>query len=203
MAFASANADGGSIVRPHPTGANEADQSRNEQVMNLRGAPVSVNVGVLVPVLAALVFILLVVLGAILLVAGTHRNSQIDQLHQHGQKVDVVVSGCLGLLGGSGSNPAGYACRGSFTIGGHRINEPIPGSTFRAPGTHLAAVSVPSDPALLATVSQLNGEQSSGGVYLVPAVLFVLALLEAGWFLRRRARRTATVDALAPTATED
>jgi hypothetical protein len=104
--------------------------------------------------------------------------------------VDIRVTGCLGLLGGSGSNAAGYACRGSFTLDGHRENEAIPGNILRAPGTRLRGVSVPGDPALVTTTGALAGEHASGRVFILPTILaIILALFVGGLVLRRRRPR--------------
>jgi hypothetical protein len=140
-----------------------------------------------------LVLIGLTVLVVVLFVAGAQKNSQITRLHQHGVAVMITSSGCRGLLGGSGSNAAGYACRGSFTLDGRRYNENIPGNTLRPPGTVIRGVSVPGDPALVTTAQILAAEQASWGVYIAPTVLLIvlvgLALLVGA--VVRRGRRPA------------
>jgi hypothetical protein len=143
-------------------------------------------------VVLGLLLVALAVSVVIFFVAGVHKNSQITQLRQNGVPVQITVSGCLGLLGGSGSNQAGYACRGSFTVDGHRHNEPIPGNTLYPPGTTLRAVTVPGDPALVTTARILATEQTSSKVYILPAVLLVLLILLVGTLLlrRRQLRRT-------------
>ncbi len=42
---------------------------------------------------------------------------------QPGIPVEAKVVACLGLLGGSGSNAAGYACHATYVVGGHRYDE--------------------------------------------------------------------------------
>jgi hypothetical protein len=140
----------------------------------------------------ALLLAALAVLVVILFIAGTHKNSQITQLHRHGVPVAIRISGCRGLLGGSGSNPAGYACRGSFTLDGSRHNESIPGNTLHPPGTMLRGVAVPGDPALVTTAGALAAEQASGRVFILPAILLVVLVFGTGAFvvtLRPRRRR--------------
>ncbi len=126
-----------------------------------------------------------------LYVAGARKNAQIDDLRQHGVSVWVTISGCQGLLGGSGSNAAGYACRGTFTLDGQRDNEAIPGDTLLSPGTKIRAVAVPGDPGLVSTPAVLAGEHTSAGVYALPSVLAALAVLALAVALtfRRRDRR--------------
>jgi hypothetical protein len=123
-------------------------------------------------------------------VAGARKNSQIDELRSRGIPVSVTVTTCLGLLGGSGSNPAGYSCQGTFVLDGRRVTDPVPGLAEHAPGDVLHLVTVASDPGLVATPSVLATEHASADVYLAPAVLVVVAAaVGAGWvWVRRRAR---------------
>ena len=102
----------------------------------------------------------------------------------------VTITSCQGLLGGSGSNGAGYACRGTYVLGGHRYNEQLPGTALHAPGTVIRAVAVPGDPALVSPVSVIDAEHSSATVFILPAVLLVLlvALLAVVLLRRRRAK---------------
>ena len=115
-------------------------------VATLRGAGVDVDVRRAGRVLVGAVLGALAVLAVVLFVAGAQKNAQITSLRSHGVPVTVTVTGCTGLLGGSGSNAAGYACRGTFSVAGHRYDEAIPGDTLYPPGTPLAAVTVPGDP---------------------------------------------------------
>jgi hypothetical protein len=135
----------------------------------------------------------LAVLVVILFLAGAHKNSQIAELRQHGVPVEVRVSGCLGLLGGSGSNQAGYSCRGTFTLDGRSYNEVVPGNILHPPGTMLRAVTVRSDPHLLDTARALANEHSSPKVFILPAVLLAVFILLAVALVlvHRRRQRTA------------
>jgi hypothetical protein len=160
----------GSLVQPQPT-----DPS-NGPVGALRGATVDVDTRRLGRVVVGMVLVTLATIAGILFAAGAQKNSQIDELHQHGVPVGVTVTGCTGQLGGSGSNAAGYACRGTYTYAGRHYEQAIPGYALRAPGTVVHAVIVPSDPALLSTSKALSDQQASWRVFVVPSVL-VLALL--------------------------
>jgi hypothetical protein len=156
----------------------------------LRGASVQVDAGRLGQVAVALVLLTLAVLTIAFIIVGVHKNEQTDRLHNQGVPVIVTVTGCLGLLGGSGSNAAGYSCHGTYTLDGHRYTEVLPGSTFHAPGATLAAIAVPGDPALVSPVSLERTQHSSGNVFILPVVLGLLFLLLAGVVLvvRRRAK---------------
>jgi hypothetical protein len=97
------------------------------------------------------------------------------------------VSGCRGLMGGSGSNLVGYQCTGTFTLDGHRYSEAIPGTSFHRPGAALRVVTVPGDPALVSTVRAVATERSSMRVFAIPTILLVLlALLVGASVLKRR-----------------
>ena len=172
---------------PQPTGP-----AASERLAPLRGAGVQVDARRAGRVLVLAGMATLAVLAVVFFVVGIDKNAQINRLHHHGVDVAFTVSGCLGLLGGSGSNAAGYSCRGSFAFGGHRYDEPIPGSTFYRPGTHLRAVTVPGDPALTAPVAMVAGEHTSMTVFIVPVVLLGVLLLLVGADVVRRRRRHGT-----------
>lgn len=158
-----------------------------ERIGSLRGANVQFNRRRVGQVVVGLVAATLLVLVVVLTVAAVHSNKQIDTLHDRGVPVTVTVTGCLGLLGGSGSNAAGYSCHGSYTLDGHRYTEPLPGTSLHRPGSTIPAVAVPGDPALLSPDSVIYNQHSSAGVYVVPAVLagvLVVLLGLIGWRYR-------------------
>jgi len=129
----------------------------------------------------------LAVVAVVLFAVGAHKNAQITSLRRHGVVVRVTVSGCLGLLGGSGSNAAGYACKGTFTLHGRRYEEAIPGNTLHPPGTRIRAVAVPGNPPLLSTTRAVEIDQASWRVFILPTVLVVvLVLLLVALVVRRR-----------------
>ena len=144
-------------------------------------------VGIVVATLAVLVVVFTVV--------GVNKNHQIDQLHDQGVAVNVTVTSCQGLLGGSGSNGAGYACRGTYGLDGHRYNEQLPGTALHAPGTVIRAIAVPGDPALVSPVSVVHAEHSSATVFILPAVLLVLLVAVIIVVLLRRRGKPADADA--------
>jgi hypothetical protein len=154
--------------------------------MTLRGATPGLDVRRVGQAVVGLCLVALAVSVVIFYVGAVHKNAQIADLRAHGVPVPFTITGCLGLLGGSGSNQAGYACRGTFTVGGHRYNEPIPGNTDHPPGMVLRAVTVPGDPALVRTERDLAGEQTSAKVFIFPTVLLVVLLLLVGVLLFRR-----------------
>jgi hypothetical protein len=159
-------------------------------VSTLRGAGVAADAGRVGRVAIGLVLLALAVLVVVLVVAGIEKNSHITELRQHGVPVDATVTGCFGLLGGSGSNPVGFSCHGSFVVDGHRYAVGLPGDRDLPPGTRVAGVTVLGDPSLFTTRQNLATEQASDRVFVLPAILLVvLGLLGGGlWLLRRRSR---------------
>ena len=170
-------------LRPEPViRAPSADS-----VSTLRGAGVEVDARRVAGAVAFVCLLGLAVLVAILFVAAVQKNAQITRLRQQGVPVQVTMTGCIGLAGGSGSNLAGYECRGSFNLGGRRYNEVIPGSAFRRPGSTVAAVAVADDASLVTTAAALETEHASAGAFVLPTILLVVLLAAVtGVLLRRR-----------------
>jgi hypothetical protein len=174
------------------------DDTSGAALTTLRGAGVQVDVRRAGRVIGALCLAALAVVAVVLLVAGIHKNAQINALREHGVDVTVTVSGCLGLLGGSGSNAAGYACTGTFMLQGHRYSESIPGNGIRNPGTKVPAVAVPGDPPLLDTRHAVANEHTSSGVFIVPTILLVVLVLLVGGLVFRRRRMRGAIPPLRP-----
>jgi hypothetical protein len=134
----------------------------------------------------AVVMASLAVLSVVLFAVGADRNSQIDSLKQHGRVLSGRVTGCLGLLGGSGSNDAGYDCSVEYTVTGHHNVENLPDTIFRRPGSVVPAVIIPSGPALIDTATDVTAESASSGVFILPTVVLIALLLGAGTLIVRR-----------------
>lgn len=176
-----------SAARPAPRTSGGPD----EPMSTLRGAGVEVDLRRAGKVVAALAVVALAVLVVVFLVAGIQRNNQITQLRQHGAPVDITVTGCLGMLGGSGSNAAGYVCRGTFVFEDRLHHVIIPGNNLLVPRTVVRGVIDPGDPALFSTAAAVAAERASWRVFVVPALLLVGLILLAGTLLvRRRHRRS-------------
>ncbi len=162
-------------------------------VSTLRGASVDIDVRRAGRAVAGLCLAALAATAVLLFVAGLQKNAQITRLHQQGVAMDVKVSVCMGLLGGSGTNSAGYRCKATFMLDGRRYEDALPGYGLYAPGATLRAIVVPGDPSLLSTPRALAGEHSSLRVFLVPAALLVIvALLVAAMAVKRGTRRRAS-----------
>jgi hypothetical protein len=175
-----------------------------DRIGSLRGASVQFDRRRAGQVIVGVLVCTLVVLIVVFTVAGVHSNGQTDELHEHGVPVTVTVTGCLGLLGGSGSNAAGYSCHGTYVLDGRRNTVSLPGTLFHRPGSTIPSLAVPDDPALVSPDSVIDHQHSSAGVFVLPAVLGAILLALIGviaWRYRARSRieRAGTVSE-APTA---
>ena len=183
------------------TGRTAEGHGTDERVGQLRGAGVQVNGRRVAQVGLGVVLATLAILAIVFTVVGVHTNQQNDRLHNDGVPVSFTVTGCLGLLGGSGSNAAGYSCQGTYTLDGARYHEQLPGNSFHRPGSTVAAIAVPGDPALVSPASVVATEHSSAGVFVLPAILLVaLLVLAALLVVLRRRRRQRAHDAHTPPA---
>jgi hypothetical protein len=157
----------------------------------LRGAAVDVDVRRAARVIAVIVLAALAVIVASLFVADANTNAEITSLQRHGVVVDITVTGCDALLGGSGSNAAGYRCWGTFELHGRRYHETVPDGSLHAIGTKVSVIAADNDPGLIATVHQVRSERASWSVFTVPTVLLVVLIASLLAIVLRRRRRTA------------
>jgi hypothetical protein len=187
------------MTAPQERTPSRPANSASEPVSTLRGAGVNYDARRVGHVAIGLCLVTLVTLVIIFTIAGVHRNNQISELHNDGVPVTVTVTHCLGLMGGSGSNAAGYSCTGTYSIHGTRYTESLPGTAFHNIGSTVPATAVPNDPALVSPDKILKSEHTTFNVFILPLVLLaVLALLVA--LIVRVRRRRARVTHQAETA---
>jgi len=184
----------GNVARMQPGGEERPAGQPAERVGRLRGAGVEVDARVLGTVVAAALVVALLASGVVLLVAAAHRNSQISDLRDHGIPVQVRVTDCIGVLGGSGSNAAAYTCTGTYERAGHRHTVTLPDSASHDRGSLVKVITVPDDPGLVAEPGTVLAEHASWTRFVVPVVLLGVALVvAAGWALARRRRQAGGV----------
>ncbi len=202
----SALAQGDLLTQPDPTNAAPHEDpmvphpahTPEGPVSTLRGAGAQVDGRTVAKVAVGLVLAALAVLVIVFAIAGVDKNQQIDELRGQGVPVSFTVTKCQGLLGGSGSNGAGYACRGTYQLDGHTHDEPLPGTAFFAPGATVHAIAVPGDPGLVSPVRIVESEHASWKVYILPVILFaafVLIVSVVVWRARTERRSTKPVQA--------
>jgi hypothetical protein len=160
-------------------------------VGTLRGAAVEADGRLVTRVALAVCAGALLVAVIVLTVAGFAKNAQVTALRTRGVVVEVHATGCTGLMGGSGSNLAGYRCAGWFALGGRRYVGTIPDDALHRPGAIVRAITVPGDPALLATVAHVATARPSPRVFLVPGVLAVIVLVGGAALVARHRRLDA------------
>lgn len=172
--------------------ARSMETAQGSPVAVLRGAGVEVD-GRRIGRVATAVFLgLLGSVSVALAVVGADHNARIELLQRQGMAAQVTVSSCTGALGGSGSNSAGYTCRGTYALGSRRYTADIPGNVLRTPGSVLRGVVAPGDPGLLDTQSALRSQQASWHVYLAPALVFAVTVIGTALLVRRSRSRRET-----------
>jgi hypothetical protein len=180
------------MIAPESTTPSGAPRPSGEPLSTLRGAGVNYDARRVGRVVIGICLVTLLALVIVFTVAGVNKNSQINSLHHNGVPVDVRITSCLGLMGGSGSNTAGYSCNGTFIVHGRRYTESLPGTAFHKLGTTVPAIVVPSDPALMSPTSIVRNQHTSASVFLLPGILLIVLLLLAGLIvLRLRHARNA------------
>lgn len=171
----------------HPSGA---PGDGDAPVMALRGAGVDVDGRRVARILLGACLVALAVFVVVLFRSGAEHNAQVSELRHQGVVAEVTVTGCSGLMGGSGSNLAGYTCSGTLALDGHRYTVQLPGTAYHAAGTSVRVVAVPGDPSLVGTVGGVASSTTSTRVFLLPTILLVVlvATLAALWLRRRHVR---------------
>jgi len=189
------------MTASEPPASSGPPRSSDEPVSTLRGAGVNYDARRVGQVVVGLVLLTLAALVVVFTVAGVHKNSQINELHHDGVPVTVTVTDCLGLMGGSGSNAAGYSCTGSFTVHGNRYTESLPGTGFHKVGSTLQATVVPNDPALVSPDSIVRTQRTSASVFVLPLILLVVLILLVALIVLLRRRRREEAPPPAPGTT--
>jgi hypothetical protein len=163
--------------------------SPDDRATSLRGpAPVSVGrrFWLLAGVFGLVVFAVVLVVSFL---SVSNDNARIDRLKTHGIPVTITVTSCIGNIGGSGSNSAGYTCRGDYTVNGATYREIIGSmATFSATGTTVRGVVDPSHHGTVVLSSALRNSSASPSRYVAPGLLGI-ALVALTLALRRVARR--------------
>jgi hypothetical protein len=131
-------------------------------------------------------------------IVGAHHQSRSQRLRAHGVPVTITVTGCLGLVSGTGITPSNYICHGSFTLDGHHYDEVIHGSpTVLRTGQRLAGVDDAGSPSDLTLAGKAGSAQSTWQIYANTIYSGIALLLLAAltiWVSRRTDRDPLTTE---------
>lgn len=137
-------------------------------------------------VAGALLLALFALIIIVSLISATNDNARIERLKDHGVAVAVTVTSCVGDIGGSGSNAAGYTCHGSYRLHGVHYREIIGSKTTQSrPGTVVRAVADPAHPSTIELASRVHASSASTSVYVVPGLLALFLFVLLPVFVRR------------------
>jgi hypothetical protein len=176
---------------PDPTGVGRAGEAAAEGPTTLRGASVEIDARRAGRLAVALAVVGLVSVAVVLAGAGLQKNAQIASLRDHGVPVRATVTRCVSLVGGSGSNVAGFSCTARYTVGGRTFRADVPGSAAHEVGDAIDGVTVPGDPALFSTPQAVASSRPSARVLLAPGALLLAAIAIVAVPAVRRFRRRA------------
>ena len=172
---------------PDPDEASDDPQ----RVGALRGAGVQVDAGRVGHWAAVLGLVAVMVTAGVLLVASARKNSQIDSLKANAVPVEMTVTKCLALVGGTGSSPAGFECTGTYLYEGVRHIQGIPGSANLMVGSTVHGVVASDDPGLFSTPQTIASEHASVTRVVLPGAILVVTAGLCVWVVVRRRRRHA------------
>lgn len=189
MTEAHPNPDGAPRV-PASTQSNAPQPPRRENVASLRGA----NAGSIGRTFwlgaAALGLAIFTAVLVVSLVSAFNDNARIERMKAHGIPLTVTVTTCDGNLGGSGSNGAGYTCRGTYRIDNTTFHEVIGSMTsFAASGTAVRAVADPSNHGTITLSTAVKSSKASPWAFVAPGALTVATVILTWLFVRVARRR--------------
>jgi hypothetical protein len=144
-------------------------------VSNLRGAEARQFSRTFWTIAGAILCVVLAVVITVGFLSAARDNARIERLKSHGVLVTVTVSNCVGNIGGSGSNAAGFTCRGTYQVGGVRYREVIGSkTTFSSSGSLVRGVADPVRPSTIELASAVKASSTSASKYIVPSLLTLL-----------------------------
>ena len=163
---------------------------RDEEPSGLRAVTATSGGKTVGAVCLLLGLLLLAGLSIGLLLGAASENSRAQRFSTQGIAADARVESCLGQLGGSGTNAAGYACTVSYSVDGVAHRAIIGGlTTFVPTGKHLSAVVDPQDSGVIFTTGAARAMHASSSRYVVPVLLLVLTAglgtVSIRWWRRR------------------
>jgi hypothetical protein len=132
----------------------------------------------------------LAIIVIISFVSAVNDIARINRLKFHGVPVVVTVTNCAGNIGGSGSNAAGYTCRGVYEIKGNTYHEIIGSkATLSTAGSEVRCVADPARPSTIELTSAVASTSTSAAPFVVPSLLALLLLTLVVTLFRRRSQK--------------
>jgi hypothetical protein len=142
-------------------------------------------------VAGTLLIAVLAVIVTVSFISAANDNARIDRLKFHGVSVVVTVTNCVGNIGGSGSNGAGYTCRGAYDVKGVAYHEVIGAkTTLSTTGSTVRGVADPNRPSTVELASAVASSAASPSAYIVPSLLALLLLAVMAILYRRKSSNT-------------
>ena len=175
------------------SGAPGSDEEPTDpdRVGALRGAGVQVDAARIKYLAAVLGLVVVVAVAGVLLVARIRKNSQIDALKANAVPVELTVTHCQALIGGTGSSPAGFECTGTYVYEGHHYSEGVPGTEMLPVGTTVHGIVASGDPGLFSTFATVASEHTSMARVVLPAGVLAVAVGGCVWVVVRHRRDTS------------
>jgi len=185
---------------PVPGAPLEPSATERSSGAALRGPAVAGTGRTLGLITAGVVLAVAAVIIVVGVIAATQDNARIDRMKARGVPVSITVADCIGNLGGSGSNGAGYTCRGDYAVAGTTYHEVIGGtSAFTDPGTALAGVADPAQPSTVIVAHAVATSETSSTAYVILGLLSLVWLALVGLWIRALRRPTVPAPARAPS----
>jgi len=174
--------------------ATEPSGTSTSEAKPPRGPLVAGNGKLFGIVILGVVALCLVAGIVIALISASNDGARSQRLKEQGIHVPVTVNNCLGLLGGTGSTPAGFVCHGTYVVDGKTYHEVIGAKgTFSRPGVIVAGVADPTQPSTVVTAQSASSPQSSVTAYVIVSLLALVLVGTLLWMVilvrRRRAER--------------
>jgi len=139
----------------------------------------------------ALIATLAVIAASLALVLNAYASDyqRVSDMRTNGVQSTLSVSSCIGNLGGSGSNGAGYTCTGTYRFNGSSLSSTLADwSSFVAPQTRLCVDIDPRAPHFVVTCTEHDHLATPQPPYVAIGLLGValVATLTGLWRGRRR-----------------
>jgi hypothetical protein len=141
------------------------------------GAGFEVSGGTVLRAAAVTVLAALLATAVALFVGAAHGSSVRSTLKHRGVTVTATVTGCLGLVGGTGVVPTSFECHAAVRLNGHRYVDELRGTSSRFEVDQaVPAVIDPEHPSVLYTAASVASTRARWHSYLTAIVLLAVTV---------------------------